>query len=181
MKKGLIFLIALSAGLLIAGQATAQSGIAGSGHDMRGLLGINEICVPCHTPHNAVENANYPLWNRTEYVSGIFPGSGPASQVCLSCHDGTVAVDSYGGNIGSTFLTGDALIDSTGEHHPIGTNAVYTPGPEYNNITDDTSPVKTFNSQVECSSCHNAHNMEFGNFLAETMVGSQLCLTCHNL
>ena len=181
MKKGLFILIALSAVLFIAEQATAQTGIAGSGHDMRPLLGINEICVPCHTPHNAIENAGYPLWNRAAHESAIFAGSGPASQVCLSCHDGTVAVDSYGGNTGSIFLSGDALIDSTGEHHPIGSSAVYEVGPDYHPITDDTSPVKTFNTQVECSSCHNAHNSEFGNFLAETMEGSLLCLTCHNL
>jgi predicted CXXCH cytochrome family protein len=181
MKKSLFILIALSAVLLSAGQATAQSGISGSGHDMRGLLGINEICVPCHTPHNAIENAGYPLWNRAEHLSGIFAGSGPASQVCLSCHDGTVAVDSYGGATGSIYLSGDSLIDATGEHHPIGSDAVYVIGDGYHPITDDTSPVKTFNTQVECSSCHNAHNSAYPNFLAETMDGSLLCLTCHDL
>ncbi|MDD5435038.1 MAG: hypothetical protein PH343_06380, partial [Nitrospira sp.] len=63
-----------------------------------------EVCVYCHTPHNADSIA--PLWNRQSnpnpsdykvYSSPNFDSKnlGPdgISLACLSCHDGTVAVD----------------------------------------------------------------------------------------
>ncbi|MFQ5508248.1 MAG: hypothetical protein ACE5FN_02800 [Leptospirillia bacterium] len=63
-----------------------------------------EACIYCHTPHNGSPVA--PLWNRNlppetgydMYTSASFD-SGPAgapdgiSLACLSCHDGTIAVD----------------------------------------------------------------------------------------
>ena len=63
-----------------------------------------EICIFCHTPHNA--NPAVPLWNHTmstgvnyqPYTSttlaaavGVPTGS---TKLCLSCHDGTVAIGS---------------------------------------------------------------------------------------
>jgi hypothetical protein len=68
-----------------------------------------EVCVYCHTPHGAGTALQAPLWNRTNtntsgYVTyntlgtasltGNVTTPGPASLTCLSCHDGTVAVDS---------------------------------------------------------------------------------------
>ena len=63
-----------------------------------------EVCVYCHTPHNARTDAGAPLWNRADpetnytlYSSDSLrsqPGQpGPKSMVCLSCHDGTISVD----------------------------------------------------------------------------------------
>jgi mono/diheme cytochrome c family protein len=67
-----------------------------------------EVCVYCHTPHGANTTVNAPLWNRTNpnnsYTVYNLIGSqasgnavtqpGANSITCLSCHDGTVAVDS---------------------------------------------------------------------------------------
>lgn len=64
-----------------------------------------EVCVYCHTPHAANTTIALPLWNRTNkattyntYNSSTLtqPVSqpGPNSLSCLSCHDGTVAIDS---------------------------------------------------------------------------------------
>ncbi|MGE5552300.1 MAG: cytochrome c3 family protein [Betaproteobacteria bacterium] len=63
----------------------------------------NEVCVYCHTPHHA-NQAQGALWNRpaqvttyTVYSSPTLdstPGQpGRSSKLCLSCHDGTIAVD----------------------------------------------------------------------------------------
>jgi len=42
------------------------------------------------------------------------------SKLCLSCHDGTVALDSYGGVNGSTIITGSALLGTDlSTSHPI--------------------------------------------------------------
>jgi mono/diheme cytochrome c family protein len=66
------------------------------------------VCVYCHTPHGAnlsgAAAGGAPLWNRTVNISGYTTYSGTvqgtvtqpgaASITCLSCHDGTIAVDS---------------------------------------------------------------------------------------
>jgi hypothetical protein len=69
-----------------------------------------QICIFCHTPHNAYPNPDLPLWNHNlssvdtykvfwsdqvmsytlaQSQAWIIDG---ASKLCLSCHDGTVAV-----------------------------------------------------------------------------------------
>ncbi len=65
-----------------------------------------EVCVYCHTPHGAANNIKAPLWNRTVNptsayntyegyrLNGPVDVPGPASLACLSCHDGTLPVDS---------------------------------------------------------------------------------------
>jgi mono/diheme cytochrome c family protein len=64
------------------------------------------ICVYCHTPHGGNTQINAPLWNRT--VNGTayslydkpttlmrpISQPGPSSLTCLSCHDGTISIDS---------------------------------------------------------------------------------------
>jgi predicted CXXCH cytochrome family protein len=68
-----------------------------------------QICVFCHTPHGADQSAGAPLWNHalsnatyTPYFSlsmdaNPLPGPpGASSKVCLSCHDGTLAVGTVG-------------------------------------------------------------------------------------
>lgn len=92
----------------------AQTGIAGTRHNLgSGSTGGNstdattEICVFCHTPHGANQQASAPLWNRilttatfTRYSSlgtTTFDAAeapiGSVSIACLSCHDGTQAMD----------------------------------------------------------------------------------------
>ncbi len=64
----------------------------------------DEICVFCHTPHHADQAAPTPLWNRslsgatyTPYTSSSLDAlglgqPGGSSKLCLSCHDGTIAL-----------------------------------------------------------------------------------------
>lgn len=73
--------------------------------DMAGFIydQFNEVCVYCHTPHGASTVA--PLWNRVVNTSGNYSPyasstidtsvgqPGGVSLACLSCHDGTIAVD----------------------------------------------------------------------------------------
>jgi predicted CXXCH cytochrome family protein len=80
--------------------------------DRTTVIGTNQICVFCHTPHgfNTVQSA--PLWNKgvkssatytvyngtdATYVSSTLdaqtPSIGSVSLACLSCHDGTQAMD----------------------------------------------------------------------------------------
>jgi len=65
----------------------------------------SQICVFCHTPHGAENVPAAPLWNRqlsgatyTPYAStsidatDIVAEPGGSSKLCLSCHDGTLAI-----------------------------------------------------------------------------------------
>lgn len=66
-----------------------------------------EVCVYCHTPHGANQTIAAPLWNRTTKVTTYqtydllatasmtqpVTQPGASSLTCLSCHDGTTAVD----------------------------------------------------------------------------------------
>jgi predicted CXXCH cytochrome family protein len=93
---------------MVAGMTAvnAQS-ITGSAHDLSGNTGDNgEICVYCHTPHASnTAMATVPLWNKvagtatlTSYSSITLEGTisaapGGISLACLSCHDGSQAMD----------------------------------------------------------------------------------------
>jgi len=67
-----------------------------------------QVCVFCHTPHAAENTPGAPLWNRklsgqtyTPYTSSsleadpteLTAAPGGTSKLCLSCHDGTMAID----------------------------------------------------------------------------------------
>ncbi len=68
----------------------------------------DQVCVFCHTPHGASSFPGSPLWNRalseqtyTPYTSssldaedimGQLDQPGGSSKLCLSCHDGTLAI-----------------------------------------------------------------------------------------
>jgi hypothetical protein len=111
-----------AAGTALAGVA-AGTGVNGSLHDMTKVVpgtadDMGRVCVYCHTPHHAVVkdgSANLPLWNHTITPDNQFtpytwatpnnsndgafdiidPLAGP-SRLCMSCHDGSIAVDEHG-------------------------------------------------------------------------------------
>ncbi|WP_286164350.1 cytochrome c3 family protein [Azoarcus sp. DN11] len=72
----------------------------------------SQICVFCHTPHAANASAPAPLWNRTlstatytpytsnsldaQTIFGALSQPGGSSKLCLSCHDGTMAIGTVG-------------------------------------------------------------------------------------
>ncbi|MEH6471734.1 MAG: hypothetical protein V7752_10810, partial [Halopseudomonas sp.] len=88
----------------------------GSGGPVNSSASSSEICVFCHTPHGADTSGALPLWNRTlsaetydtygadtlDALDAIESGANandnhlpqPAgsSKLCLSCHDGTLAI-----------------------------------------------------------------------------------------
>jgi predicted CXXCH cytochrome family protein len=196
------------------GQASAGT-IVGSKHDLRNFGFADEICVVCHTPHNAdVAMGAVPLWSHTtttrqfemytsptmDAISTGQPSAG--SLLCLSCHDGTVAIDSYGGRVGSITLGGGLAVgagpENLSDDHPISivydqTLSQVDPGlfdPSSRTVTIGVSPSKTgtiaellvVDDQVQCSSCHDVHNTYTAGepLLKVSNQGSALCLSCHN-
>ncbi len=185
--------------------STAMASISGSSHDFSddGWSEF-EICKPCHTPHDADTSALAPLWNHelptgTSYVVYDSPWlheeaeqPGPASRLCLSCHDGTIALDSFGGATGDVFIGEDGLIGTDlSDDHPIGIPWTH----QYSDLNcanchnpydpDWERALPFFDAKVECLTCHDPHNggsapSEPG-MLRLTLSGSQLCFHCHSL
>jgi len=200
--------ITLTLAILMFSYGFGQS-IAGSAHDFSGD-GWNpngEICQVCHTPHGAISGLVAPLWNHevstatyqlyTNLISPSFDGTTTqpdgSSKLCLSCHDGTVALDNFDGATGgSQFISGGELIgtDLTTEH-PI--SFVYdaalatTDGDLYDPTTQTSGLGGTIDGdmllaqKLQCSSCHDVHNGSgAASLLVMSNAGSALCLTCHN-
>lgn len=168
--------------------------------------GSDEICIPCHTPHNAdVTVIDAPLWNHQVTVAVFTPYSSStlnatvgqpngSSKLCLSCHDGTVALDSWGGQTGTVFWSSghnDVMGTDLTDDHPISFTydatlafndlELHDPTITNSGLGGTVSGDLLINNQLECSSCHDVHN-EFGNnyLLRIDNIASSLCLTCHN-
>ena len=200
--KRLAFLMALAGVLMFAGTASAQS-IVTSAHDFSGSgWASGEICIPCHTPHNALPAD--PLWNHetsgeafTMYASTTIDGAsemaGSVSLRCMSCHDGATAMDAFGGDPGVPTVMG-AVVGNLGTNldndHPIGIAYRDDLDSELRANTGDTVDngagivlplfaTTTLVETVECASCHDVHNTANANMLLAANTGSALCLTCH--
>lgn len=205
MKKLNLFL-AVAVMLLVSQVSFAQ--ITGSGHDFsgQGWNTTSEICIVCHTPHNAdVSVLNAPLWNHelsavatyTMYssatmqsVAGQPDGS---SKLCLSCHDGTVALENFGGATGGThFMTGAALVGSDlSNDHPISITydatlagndgGLFDPTQTQSGLGGTITATMLIGDKMQCSSCHDVHNSSnLANLLVKSNLNSALCLTCHD-
>lgn len=183
-------------GLGVVGGMLSE-GIEGSAHDFsRYGWSEEQLCLPCHTPHGAAApTAAAPLWDHSPSATKRFklfdgrPGMpGAGSLVCLSCHDGSTAVDAFGGSTGERsirqFAGGRAHIGGGGDlstDHPIGVaypehDRSYRP----RNQVEADGAVALPSGRVECISCHDVHN-QFGHdkLLVKSNKRSALCLTCH--
>lgn len=204
MKRSTLIVLASLAGL--ASVANAQ--ITNSAHDFSSYAWSGgEICKPCHTSHNTNAAAGA-LWNHalTTATFTMFEGeTGLAEDVldedsilCLSCHDGTVALDSFGGMTGNNFIPGGVLIGTDlQDDHPIGADAIYPTAvsTRFNPQNASHSVVSAWGSlrlrsfidenaveqwTVSCRTCHNVHNAgNYGHMLYFSNQASHLCLTCH--
>lgn len=223
MKSQLKWASLAAAVLLALGTTAAQAAIGtvvGSKHDfsatgpntnLRGTTA--QVCVYCHAPHNNA-SAGSLLWNRalstapyTLYTSTSIAATvgqpGGVSKLCLSCHDGTIAIDSFGGATGTKMATGTALLGTDlSNDHPIGFTynaALVTANPSLKAVstaaTIGTGNTGTIESKMlvgasgsatmECTSCHDVHNSTSGTaveakLLKITTSGSALCVTCHS-
>ena len=116
--------------LSLVASGTALAGIANTRHNLSttgpgGFVGVTagtaDICVFCHTPHAANLSVAAPLWNKqnsgatyttfstasSSTIDGTVLPVGSVSLACLSCHDGTQAMDNIINATGSGGLTAD--------------------------------------------------------------------------
>jgi len=156
------------------------------------------LCIFCHTPHNA--NATIGLWNRnmsaatyTLYASTTLKSTlnqpTGSSRLCLSCHDGTVALDSLRVPPRHAPLTMSALqgptalgTDLSGSH-PVSFTydlALVAKNPALADPTALPSSVRLdAEKQVQCTSCHDPHEDRQPNFLRANNLAGALCTACH--
>lgn len=162
------------------------------------------VCGACHTIHHLPDPARGPLWVHTPtaqtfktydqagsetFPSGITVSLGSSSKACLSCHDGSVAINSQdslsGGVITTTnklgspvFISPNAIpIEVNGSQddlthmHPIGfsyqTAIINMPSGDLNQPSAGVpgtggtiATVMLKNGNVECSSCHDIHRTQ---------------------
>ncbi len=159
------------------------------------------VCEFCHTPHHAGQVQ--PLWNKdipeilyTTYQSSSLKAAigqpNGASKLCLSCHDGTIALGQirtesqiipFAGGVvkmpaGRTNLGMDLSDD-----HPISFTydnslAIQSGQLEYPSNLRGVVRLDRF-GQLQCTSCHNPHDDQYGKFLVTGNSYSALCVTCH--
>ena len=104
----LVFAAACLAAVTAAATAQTGSKVSQTRHNLTAtgpgpvrVSGTSEVCMFCHTPHAA--NPVGPLWNRPDpghyyqvYRSSTLTATvgqpTGTSRMCLSCHDGTIAL-----------------------------------------------------------------------------------------
>lgn len=202
--------------LSLAAMPALAGTITGSAHDFTAQAWSGgRICVACHTPHKSDTSVtDAPLWNHanstatyTLYSSPTMnatvtqPGGG--SKLCLSCHDGTVAVNSFGGVTGTTMISAaNNLGNNLKRSHPIGftydtalstaDGSLFDPATKTATIGSGTqtktgtiASVLLYGGKMECDSCHDVHNTFTVGGAGTGLVkvdpsGSKICLACHN-
>jgi predicted CXXCH cytochrome family protein len=209
--------------LLVTSAATAQT-VVGTAHDLSSTgpgaqTNVARVCVFCHTPHQATAAAGQdPLWNHTlaataNYgvygsttmnatptdIGGAAAGSASTSNLCMSCHDGSVAVHSLyndpnevasvtitaGGNVSAAgIITGTPLVGtSLTDDHPINftydTALSTADGGLQDPATTPAAAALLSAGTVQCGSCHDPHDATNAPFLVMANTGSALCTTCH--
>ncbi len=220
LKKTLIIILGVLLVTVTVSIAYAAS-VVSSKHDMRTYItdepADTGVCVFCHTPHNAsTTNITAPLWNRTDpastytiYTSTTLDATAgqptSVSLACLSCHDGTIAVNAVinapSGGLGTTF---SSPLDASGKltsgsaylgvdlsnDHPVSLQ--YRDDADSGLRSNTANPTKVINGSlelplfgssdpynIECGSCHAVHDPANTPFLRYPNTSSQLCTVCH--
>ncbi len=207
MQRTKILAVSLAGVAALTLTSGSRGSIVGTKHDLSSYgWGTDQTCKFCHTPHNAQTSTLAPLWNRTAttatYTLYGDGGSSPtfnatntitqpsaSSKACLSCHDGTVAMDTFGTRTGTHKMGGTSSLGTDlRNNHPVSFTydaaLASTDGklavPVSARFVDAAHKVPLFNAKVECASCHSVHDDTNPPFLRVNNLSSALCLSCHN-
>ena len=202
--------VPLLAFVVVAASAFAQHSIVGTKHNLSAsgpgtfkAATENQICVFCHAPHHG--RTQTPLWNRNDstasyltYTSSTFQGTiaqpNGSTKLCLSCHDGTIAIGSVVSTNQELAMAGGNRFIPAGRSTHIGTNLRDDHPVSFNYANSRGGSGAGFvpagaipppvnldhNGEMQCTSCHEPHNNENGNFLRVPYRNGQLCLSCHS-
>jgi len=197
----------LGLGLVSSAEAQTPLDMANTPHNLSvsgpgqiRALTETRICIFCHTPHNATPLS--PLWNKelepqayTVYESptlraGQLPQPSGPTKLCLSCHDGTIAMGAVLNPVGGISMAGGGTLtpgslsnfglDLSG-HHPVSfPYHSALPNPE---LAPSPPPDLVYggSDEVHCITCHDPHKDLYGKFLVKDNRYSALCITCHQM
>ncbi len=192
--------------LMINTTGFAKSRIADTPHNLSitgpGLIksqSEDQICVFCHTPHKPKKGPG--LWNRrartfsTPYESSTPDAetitSGGATALCLSCHDGTIALGEMLNpprgrlteDMRNTYLSGRGNFGiSLSNHHPV--DIKYDPLLQIKDtglFNPKNIDLPLENDTLQCTTCHDPHSSDLPPFLIKPSRNGELCTTCHDL
>jgi predicted CXXCH cytochrome family protein len=138
MKTSITSIAKVAGGLaLMAASSVALASVTDTKHNL-GAGGTNnhtnattEICIFCHTPHGGDQSVAAPIWNRTVSSTSVYTRFsamnritfdadeapvGSVSIACLSCHDGTQAMDAVINSPGSdsVYTVGSGTLTGVG-------------------------------------------------------------------
>jgi predicted CXXCH cytochrome family protein len=170
----------------------------GDGGDIK-ATSEGRVCIFCHTPHHA--STVTPLWSH-ELGGNIYdlyqsttmnaqPGQPTgASRLCLSCHDGTVALGKLYGvpepiaGLETTLLPGPSNLQTDlSDDHPVSFSYTASLAIENGELHDPgTLPpeIKLEDGHLlQCTACHNPHKNPYGKFQVMNNQNSALCKACH--
>ncbi len=147
---------------------------------------MTEVCVFCHTPHDA--NPSRPLWNHqpsavanyTTYGSSSFdsgtvaatyntfagraaPQPSGSAKLCLSCHDGTIALGATI-NDGTIAMSGTGFVPATANlgtdlsnDHPVSFARSTADTQVIDPPAGDAVKLEATTRFIQCASCHDPH------------------------
>lgn len=217
-KKLIIFILMLFFDNIIhTGVIETKHNLSVTGPGEIKAVSETEVCVFCHVPHNSYSST--PLWghkfsevkNYKIYTSSRTPGTGRefiqpdgASRLCLSCHDGTVALGAIIGRKQIEFAGGVEEIRSNmmgfigtdlSGSHPISIQITDSVVSEKNlrrtgilrsvkEMKSDPDGVKLDeNNKIQCTTCHDPHSDDnynsSGIHFWRKKDFSTLCEVCH--
>jgi hypothetical protein len=213
ITPGRTFLSLLGGVLLTCLAPVAEADLKDTHHDFTAYPGSGEVCKPCHTPHVTEERSmDAPLWNHDVTSATFIPYNSPSmdafpgqptgtSKLCLSCHDGSLAIDSFGGRTGTVYITDpwytetrlktSAFIgtDLTGDH-PISfaydtslSNqdlGLHDPGSTASGLGGTIAVDLLDDGRVECTSCHDPHIGRANGCGSDCHLGNTLSLWMDN-
>jgi predicted CXXCH cytochrome family protein len=209
MKKKWRFIVPLAVLPLIWSTAAFGVNIQFSKHNLSvsgpgevKAVSESQICIFCHTPHSARQDIPY-LWNRRDHTVSYIPYQSStlfarvgqptgASKLCLSCHDGTIALGAivsepeeiqFQGGIRFIPQGPSRIGTDLSDDHPVsfvydGNLAQARPGLADPALLPPAIRLD-ITGQLQCTACHDPHDDTFGNFLVMSNQFSGLCTSCH--
>jgi len=211
-----LWVVAAAAGAQFEGVAGTLHNLSASGPgEIRSLI-ETEVCKFCHVPHSAEEPV--PLWghalSQAQYetpqlragrgVTVPAPQPDGSSRLCLSCHDGTVALGDIAGESRPIPMAGGERLGANRPGH-LGTDlsgshpVSFVLRDQDADIFDSESdmgfrPLGAIQSddqvrldeegKMQCTTCHDPHSDRFyqpgrvPHFWVKATV-TEVCLSCH--
>ncbi len=199
--------------LLLALHSVQGQNVAASKHNLSsGGMGSarssteSEICAFCHTAHLRPSQA--PQWSlmsqgktyvpyRSSTTKAVIGQPTGSSKLCLSCHDGTIAMgmasgmsrkhvapSEFHGGLGNLPPGPARLGTDLSDDHPISfvyDSALAVANGQLRHPSTLVGPVRLDDQgQLQCTSCHDPHSDRFGKFLVQNNTASALCNACHD-